>query len=252
MPLAAFLVHRLEPLVVGRSDDEFVFSARGGGPVRHNNFYARTFKPGVRRAALDDSVRFHDLRHTCAAWLVDSGAHVRAVMESLGHSSPSVTLGTYGHLFPSLTEKPVDGMQERWERGEREPSASRLQINRGCIPRPPGLIAPAELTPPGQHRLWEIMVASSSACCLEKAVSQRPYLARLRRVFSENSPVVRAAGDVHSGQNGAAGNRKTKVEPEPSSETTVTSPPWLSATWRTIDNPSPEPPVTRLRARSTR
>jgi hypothetical protein len=26
-----------------------------------------------------------------------------------------VTLGTYGHLFPSLTEKLVDGLQARWE-----------------------------------------------------------------------------------------------------------------------------------------
>jgi integrase len=73
------------------------------------------FKPGVKTAGLDESIRFHDLRHTCAAWLIDSGAHVRAIMEWLGHSSPSVTLGTYGHLFPSLTEKLVDGLQARWE-----------------------------------------------------------------------------------------------------------------------------------------
>ena len=27
----------------------------------------------------------------------------------------SVTLGTYGHLFPSPTEKLVDGLRARWE-----------------------------------------------------------------------------------------------------------------------------------------
>ncbi len=119
VPLASFLIDRLKPLLEDREGDEFVFTAPEGGPVRHHNFYARTFKPGIRRAGLDDSIRFHDLRHTCAAWLVDSGAHVRAVMEWLGHSSPSVTLGTYGHLFPSLTDTLVEGMQKRWELAAR-------------------------------------------------------------------------------------------------------------------------------------
>ena len=31
-----------------------------------------------------------------------------------------------------------------------------------------------------------------------------------------------------------------------------TSPPWLAATWRTMASPRPVPPVSRLRARSTR
>jgi len=118
VPVAPFLVQRLADLVPGGGDHDLVFQAPGGGPVRHHNFYARVFKPGLRKAGLDGSIRFHDLRHTCAAWLIDSGAHVRAVMEWLGHSSPSVTLGTYGHLFPSLTEKLVDGLQVRWEVAE--------------------------------------------------------------------------------------------------------------------------------------
>lgn len=88
-------------------------------PVRHHSFYRREFKPGLAAAGLDPSIRSHDLRHTCAAWLSDSGAHVRSVMEWLGHSSPSATLGTYGHLFPSLTEKLADGLQSRCEGLER-------------------------------------------------------------------------------------------------------------------------------------
>jgi integrase len=109
VPLAPFLVERLTTIVAGRDAEDFVFTAPGGGPVRHHNFYARAFKPAVKSAGLEDSIRFHDLRHTCAAWLNDSGAHVRAIMEWLGHSSPSVTLGTYGHLFPSLTESSSTG-----------------------------------------------------------------------------------------------------------------------------------------------
>jgi integrase len=115
VPLAPFLVERLGPMVAGKDADDFVFTAPAGGAVRHHNFYGRAFKPGVKSAGLDGSIRFHDLRHTCAAWLIDSGAHVRAIMEWLGHSSPTVTLGTYGHLFPSLSERLVDGLEERWQ-----------------------------------------------------------------------------------------------------------------------------------------
>ena len=42
------------------------------------------------------------------------------------------------------------------------------------------------------------------------------------------------------------------VEPWPSADVTDTVPPWLVATWRTMARPRPVPPVSRLRARSTR
>lgn len=61
VPLAPFLVERLRPMVAGRGQEDFVFTAPGGGPVRHHNFYARAFKPGIKVAGLDDSIRFHDL-----------------------------------------------------------------------------------------------------------------------------------------------------------------------------------------------
>ena len=57
-------------------------------------------------AGLPWSFRFHDLRHTCAALLInaDPPAHPLAVMKRLGHSSITVTYNTYGHLFPALDE----------------------------------------------------------------------------------------------------------------------------------------------------
>ena len=82
------------------SAEGYVFTAAEGGPVRHRNFYARHFKPAVRRAGLPSEVRFHDLRHTCAAWTIDRGHHMQEVKEHLGHSSIRVTSDRYGHLFP--------------------------------------------------------------------------------------------------------------------------------------------------------
>jgi len=94
----------------GRPDD-LVFTGSRGSPIRHNLFYARHFKPAVRRAGLPEALRFHDLRHTCAALLIAQGAHPKAIMERLGHSSIQVTLDRYGHLLPGLDEALTDGLE---------------------------------------------------------------------------------------------------------------------------------------------
>jgi hypothetical protein len=59
--------------------------------------------PAVKRAGLDGEgkprVRVHDVRHCFASLLIASGASVTFVASQLGHSSPSVTLNVYAHLF---------------------------------------------------------------------------------------------------------------------------------------------------------
>jgi integrase len=68
-----------------------VFTSPGGSVLRHSNFYRRVFKPVVKAFGLD-GFRFHDLRHACAAILIQQGAHPRATMERFGNSSIKVTL----------------------------------------------------------------------------------------------------------------------------------------------------------------
>ncbi|QYG90995.1 site-specific integrase [Iamia sp. SCSIO 61187] len=104
--LPPFLTEELRSHFGGRDLDPqaFVFTSPEGGVIHHKNFYNRSFKPAVRAAGLPERTRFHDLRHSCAALCIALGAHPKAIQERLGHSSITVTLDRYGHLFPKLDE----------------------------------------------------------------------------------------------------------------------------------------------------
>lgn len=112
VPLPSALAEDLVEHVAGLDQADFVFKAPEGGPHRHSNFYRRHFRPAVARAGLPEGFRFHDLRHTYAAMLIEQNAHPRAIMERLGHSTISVTLGTYGHLLPSLEESLTEALDD--------------------------------------------------------------------------------------------------------------------------------------------
>jgi integrase len=45
------------------------------------------------------------LRHTHASHLIDAGVDVVRISKRLGHSSPTVTLDTYAHLFARKEDK---------------------------------------------------------------------------------------------------------------------------------------------------
>jgi integrase len=115
VPLPNFLVKELRTHIAQLgAGKEYVFHSSSGEPLSWHNFYRRHFKPAVLRAGLPKETRFHDLRHTAAAFMIAANAHPRAIMERLGHSSITVTLGTYGHLLPSLDEELTRKLDAQW------------------------------------------------------------------------------------------------------------------------------------------
>jgi integrase len=96
-----------------------------GGPLNRAGFVRQYFKPAVRAAneaiaklpkgqrpaLLPEGLRLYDLRHTCASLLIAHGASVKAVQRQLGHATASITLDTYGHLFPSEMEALADRLE---------------------------------------------------------------------------------------------------------------------------------------------
>lgn len=112
-----FLTEMLgEHIATYPSVDGFVFTSAQAGPIRHRNFSSRQFRPAAQRAGLPASLRFHDLRHTCAALLIANGRHMEEVKDHLGHSSIRVTSDRYGHLFPQARQALAEGLDETFRR----------------------------------------------------------------------------------------------------------------------------------------
>jgi integrase len=79
--LASHIVTHARP-----GDDGLVFTSPCGGPLRHTNFRRRFWVPGLHAAGLP-STHFHDLRHTGNMLAAAAGAHLRELMDRMGHST---------------------------------------------------------------------------------------------------------------------------------------------------------------------
>lgn len=68
----------------------------------------RQFKAILEAAKLPTIIRFHDLRHSCATFLIAQGVHPRVIMEILGHAQISTTMNIYSHVLPDTNREATD------------------------------------------------------------------------------------------------------------------------------------------------
>ena len=85
----------------------FVF---GGDRIMPDTNAERDFKNAIRDSGVKE-IRIHDLRHSCATYLISQGINIVAVSKRLGHSSVEQTLNTYAHLFDADKEKMLVSLQ---------------------------------------------------------------------------------------------------------------------------------------------
>ena len=88
-----------------------VFVAPRGGRLWESNWHDRVWAPAVDGAGLR-GYRFHWLRHTAVALMVEAGAHGRVIQARLGHASWATTMDTYGHILPATDDGVTDRLND--------------------------------------------------------------------------------------------------------------------------------------------
>jgi len=89
---------------------EYLFTNRAGGPVRYANFRRDAFDVAVAVAKLDPAPTPHDLRHTCASWMLNGGVPSAVVSRHLGHESIKITHDIYGDVDAASAQLAADFM----------------------------------------------------------------------------------------------------------------------------------------------
>ncbi|MFI5670478.1 tyrosine-type recombinase/integrase [Streptomyces sp. NPDC051704] len=111
VPLPRSFADELGTLAQPRGQNDLLFTAPEGGPLRYRNFRSRVFDPAVKEAGLGGmGVTPHKLRHTAASLAIAAGADVKVVQTMLGHKDAAMTLNVYGHLFPDRLDEVADAL----------------------------------------------------------------------------------------------------------------------------------------------
>jgi integrase len=90
------------------TDTGLVFTTELGTPVDPRNIL-RTVEVAATKAGLEKT-GVHTLRHSAAVAWLESGVHIKAVADLLGHSGIAVTGDTYGHTSDDTARAAVEGL----------------------------------------------------------------------------------------------------------------------------------------------
>jgi integrase len=87
-------------------DPRLMFPNRRGGAHRRNSVMV-IFRHHLDAAGLP-RIRFHDLRHTAAVMMLNSGVPINVVSQVLGHKDPAMTLRRYAHVLSDAQQIAAD------------------------------------------------------------------------------------------------------------------------------------------------
>ena len=74
-----------------------IFTSKTGEHM-HPDTCGKIIKKVLEKHGLS-KLTFHELRHTCATVLLESGINIKAVSERMGHANSRVTMEIYAHVF---------------------------------------------------------------------------------------------------------------------------------------------------------
>jgi len=113
IPVPSFVCESLAELRTdGVSGGDLVFRSPEDHPIRPTLFRRRFWEPAVQSAGLAP-LRIHDLRHTAVSLWIADGANPKQVAALAGHTSVSVVLDRYGHLYPAQDDELLLRLEQR-------------------------------------------------------------------------------------------------------------------------------------------
>jgi len=140
LAVAEQVAEALDRAALGKAPGDYLFTAPMGGPWRSHNFHEQVWQPAVAYAnggyprddagnerfkhkprppwrvpavePLGKRPRIHDLRHSCASWMIARGVQLPVIQSYLGHESIKTTIDRYGHLEPAHMKAAASAMTE--------------------------------------------------------------------------------------------------------------------------------------------
>lgn len=106
---------------------EWVFISQVGTYLSKSNWRRRIFYKALEKAGLRKR-RIHDVRHSYASLLIQSGESLAYIRDQLGHHSIKVTVDIYGHLAPEGNKAAVDSLDD--DNWQMQPDATYMQPNK--------------------------------------------------------------------------------------------------------------------------
>ncbi len=96
------------------ADDATIFTNLVGKPMDAGGL-KRTWKRIIRDAKVGH-VRFHDLRHASATYMLQAGVPLQMVSQRLGHSRTSTTADVYSHVLPGMGRAAAEALERVMQR----------------------------------------------------------------------------------------------------------------------------------------
>jgi len=93
-------------LTVGRARDTHVFTRADGRPWGKNH-HVRLLQAACETGKIEPAIGFHELRHTYASTLAQSGVDLLTISKLLGHADTRITSRHYAHLCDQTLREAV-------------------------------------------------------------------------------------------------------------------------------------------------
>ncbi|HLQ55151.1 MAG TPA: site-specific integrase [Streptosporangiaceae bacterium] len=103
-PAGVEVEDRTDPRNPVRRAARLVFVTSQGQPVKRST-WSGVWNPAARKAGFPPRTGLHCCRHLFASALIRFGESVKTVQHLMGHSSPTVTLNVYAHLWPDADDR---------------------------------------------------------------------------------------------------------------------------------------------------